>query len=254
MTISALKEHCENIKNRIPTFRAWRVEAAYWDLIYLIALSEEIEASIADKDISEIAKTGDSREIDFVVLRHGQIATLLKALYIFGTIFINIMLSEVMDKPKMSLNNEFLKSKKHPLASLTMDKLLPAYCVVTYRNKVIAHHDKRRSSGYIFGLATGQHRLAPLPEQLSILQSSTAEILRLKSSYGGLIHELQTENNVFELLQILFHNIPIGEFGNINLDRGIIDRIAEEGGCKSMTSNEIMKALDTFIEAISSSI
>lgn len=252
MPISALKEYCERITNRISTFRSWRVEAAYRDLIHLMTLTEEIESSVAGKE-SEIVKTGDPRQIDFVVLRHGQIDTLLKGLYIFGTIFINIILAEVSDKPGMSLNR-FLESKKHPLTSLSTNKILPAYCVVAYRNKVIAHHDIRRRSGYIFGSASGQTRLVPLPEQVHILQNSVAEILRLKSFYGGAIPELQTEDNVFELLQILFHHIPIGEFGNINPHRRIIDRIVEKGGCKSMTSNEITKALDAFIEAISSSV
>ena len=94
----------------------------------------------------------------------------------------------------------------------------------------------------------------PFSEQffLSISQTSKAELVRLKSSYVGTIQELREEDNLFNLLDTLFYNIPIGEFGNINPDRKKIDRIAEEGGCKSMTCNEIMKAVDAFAEAIAS--
>jgi len=255
MTIFALEEYCTRIGSKMSTFRSRRVESAYKDLTHLAALAEEMEASIAGRDVIELAKVGKFEQASFVDQRHYQIVTLLKALYIFGNIFINIMLSEVMDKPRMSLN-EFLKLKKHPLISLPIDKILPVYCIAVYRNKVIAHHDVRRTSGHISGPGSGQHRLLPFSEQyfLSMSKSSQAELIRLKSSYVGTVQELTKEDNLLNLLEILFYNIPIGEFGNINPDRKKIDRIAEEGGCKSMTRNEIIKAVDTFTAAIASSV
>lgn len=54
---------------------------------------------------------------------------------------------------------------------------------------------------------------------ISISESSKVELVRLKSSYVGTIQELKDEENLFNLLEILFYNIPIREFGNINPNR-----------------------------------
>jgi hypothetical protein len=251
MTISELRNYCTILRSKISTFRSTRVESAYEDLFDLAALAEEIEASVADRDVFQLTEAVEYEEASFVVHRHHQIVTLLKALYIFSDVYISIMVSELIDKPGITLN-KFLSSEKHPLTNFPMDKILPAYCVVAYRNKVIAHHDVRRMPAHIMGPKSGQHRLVPMSERFYISESSVAELARLKSSYVDRVPELKNENNHFEQLKILFYNIPVGEFGNINADRKKIDRIAEQGGCNSMTCNEIMKALDAFTEAAAS--
>lgn len=249
MEKTVFRKNISSLVTKISTFRTRRVESAYEDLISLAIIAKEIEGNIAGQDIFDLNKVSDNQQVFSTIQKQGQIVALLKALYLFSNIFISILLGELINIKKISLIR-FLQSKNQMLTSLSMDKILPAYCIVVYRNKVIAHHDIRRMSSYTIGHGNVQFRFAPLPEDFHISNNSITELARLKSSYVSTVQDLRNVDNQFEQLKILFYNIPIGELGDINPDRNKIDHIAEEGGCTSMTRDEIIQAIDTFTKAI----
>lgn len=142
----------------------------------------------------------------------------------------------------------FLKIKDSPIR-LVLNSLLNAYCLVVYRNKIIAHQDIRRMYSYQTD-RFGDYRLAPLPDQLEIARGDGETLKILKEKHRGDIPDLATEENLFAMLRLLFYGVPIGEIGMINDDRKAINTIAERGGCPSMTRDEILRAVDDFSRAM----
>ena len=60
--------------------------------------------------------------------------------------------------------------------------------------------------------------------------------------------------DVYEQTEKLFYSIPLGPIGQLNPDRKKIDKIAEVNGCKSMSRNEIVMAMDTLIAEIADAV
>lgn len=244
MELSEFQYYLKTIKRKVPTFDELIVDSAYLDLVVLTKELERVQEEVIQINPFE------NDERDRIFLRYKLAFTLLKSLFIFADIFISLLISQSTNKLGSSLN-KFLKNPCVPLLNLSTDMILPAYCVVIYRNKVIAHHDFQRSDAYFISPTNNEIRLFPFIAQNRVLSSDNTIIENLKNKYIDSIENLRNEKNYPEILRILFHGIPIGGFGKeINKDRVVINRIAEVGRCRSLSSNEILSAVDKFFLAI----
>jgi hypothetical protein len=177
------------------------------------------------------------------------LSTYFKALFVFADIFVSVLLSETVGKPGLTLN-KFIDKPHPPLLKLSMNQLLPAYCIVIYRNKAIAHHDVKRRHSYKWSSNEKHMVLVPMPEQFHIAKADVLALLRLKSKYETVIPDLAEKTNHYILLKALFYGIPIGSLGAVSDDRKEINSIAERGGCESLTPDEVVEALDRFAMAV----
>lgn len=221
-----------------------RIALAYQDLVDMATLAEVLE-----RDSLMSGRDSDDHTIVARIQFTRFLVTILKALYMLADIYISIFLHEALGKPTdgMSLI-KFLNRKNSPLRP-AIDSILSAYCLVVYRNKIVAHQDIRRTYSYETDRARA-YWLAPLPDQLSIAHADGEKLKILKEKYGCHIPGLVTEENLFVMLRLLFYGVPIGEVGGISKDRQAIDAIAERGGCPSMTKDEILRAVDGFSSAM----
>ena len=221
-----------------------RIALAYQDLVDMATLAEALERD-------PLMSRGSSD--DHIIVARIQftrfLVTILKALYMFADIYISTFIHETFGRPTNGMSLiKFLRSKDFPLRP-DINSILSAYCLVVYRNKIIAHQDIRRRYSYETDLS-GAYRLAPLPDQLEMSQADGEKLKTLKEKYRSHIPGLATEENLFVTLRLLFYGVPIGDIGVISKDREAINDIAERGGCPSMTRNEIIKAVDDFSSAM----
>ena len=226
-----------------------RVEAAYNDILDIVNISAKKEVEIGKLDIFELGEKATEDQIIEFHHEHRAIVTLLKAAFIFSDIYVSVLLSEILCQPGTSLN-AFLNKPQKPLLSLSVEEILPTYCVVVYRNKVVAHHDVQRQYSYLLATELKGSRLIPYSEFFQVTKSDIPLIMKLREAYKASIPSLLTEKNQWNLVRILFYNIPIGKLGAISQDRKQINRIAENGGCTSVSRQEIIEAIDRFTLAV----
>lgn len=249
MTISEFEQRViAPLREKERSLDGQRIALAYQDLVDMTALAEVLERGSLMS-----GKDSDDHAIVARVQFTGFLVTILKALYMFADIYISTFLHEVFGRPTggMSLI-KFLERKDSSLRP-AINSIHNAYCLVVYRNKIVAHQDIRRTYSYETDLS-GDYRLAPLPDQLAIAQADGEKLKTLKEKYGSHIPGLAAEENLFIMLRLLFYGLPIGEIGTINEDRKAINAIAERGGCTSMTRDEILRAVDDFSSAMISAV
>ena len=287
-------KYCDILDKKISLFNYSRLSSSYNDILLLNSLSEEVERDIVQFcDHRDLHTSEDEKAIQTYHLKQSQGATLLKAIYAFSDVFIKILLGEVSQietksKGEMSLGkfiNNFSKevpmNQQTLLKQISVDKLLPVYCIAVYRNKIIIHHDKTRIMGFYHSGKDRQCRITPYPENgepretalgLSFSEDTEKKFTILWDKYCDQILET-SKNNYFKKflfsreeilkqisagekigrniqIEMLFYNLPIGNYDEICEDRFLINRIAEEGLCESMTRDEIINALDIFIKEI----
>ena len=219
----------------------WRTESAYNDLLKLQEISEDIEAKLSGVTSADLPW-------------FSKLTTLLKAHYVLADVFVRIFLGEATGKNDLSLH-ECLTNKYLP--KLSLEDILPAYAVITYRNKVIVHHDSvRNPASFTVDENPKEYRLLPLPLPAgNIVQND--ELNTLWNKYQSSMLEQQPADN-FDGLRILFASVPITlcphpqNIKRLKIcgDRETIDGIAETGGCLSMTRQEILSAIDQFALAV----
>jgi hypothetical protein len=249
LNIASLEAYFQQIKNEMPRFRDNRVKWAYTDLLNSVNFANELIDDVKDEDIFELATNRETDKLQFVLKYYNRQAILLKAIYMFASIFVSILVGETTNSSELSLR-KFIDKPKSTLQTLSVEQILPAYCVIVYRNKVITHHDLSRMNPNFPGSKGKMIYLVPFPEDFHIAKTNVTKIYELKEKYKETITELHNENNQFNLLRILFYNIPIGELGKLNPDRQEVDEIVEAGGCPSMSPDEILAAIDQFLVAV----
>jgi hypothetical protein len=223
LVVQPLTAHCQSLN-------PFRVRTAYEDLQNAYALVQEFQGEAGFHRAAQI---------------YSRLSTYFKALFVFADIFTSVLLSETVGKPGLSLN-KFIDKPHPPLLKLSTSHLLSAYCIVIYRNKVIAHHDVKRLHSYKWSSNEKHMVLVPMPERFHIARADALALLRLKSKYETVIPNLAEKTNEYVLLKALFYGIPIGSLSLITDDRKEINAIAERGGCESLTPNEVVEALDKF--------
>jgi hypothetical protein len=245
MTISEFEQRViAPLREKKRSLDGQRIALAYQDFVDMATLAEALE-----RDSLMSRRDGDDHTIVARMQFTRFLVTILKALYMLADIYISTFLHEALGRPAGGMSIiKFLKRKDSPLRP-AINSMLSVYCLVVYRNKVIAHQDIRRTYSYETDLS-GSYRVAPLPGQLDIAKADVEKLKMLKEKYGYHIPGLVTEENLFVMLRLLFYGVPIGEVGDISKDRQAIDAIAECGGCPSMTKDEIIRAVDDFSSAM----
>lgn len=216
-----------------------RIENAYEELATIYELIHKYQADAVKLNSSDPDFRGNMR---YLALLH-------KVLFLFADQFVTSILSEAVGERGLTLK-KFLKNPRPPLSNLSPTKVLSAYTIVVYRNKIIAHHDVKRIYGLKWCRNLEHFTLAPLPEHFHVAKSDAESLQRLKSKYMNDIAGIEFENNQFAQLNLLFYGIPIGSLRNINMDRQKVNEIAKRGGCESLTSAEVMKAMEEFSCAV----
>lgn len=242
LVVEPLTAHCPNLNG-------FRVVIAYEDLQNTYALVQEFRIEVGNHDIFEAAESGGEEAVHRATQIYSRLSTHFKALFIFADIFASVLLSETVGKPGLTLN-KFIDKPQPPLLKLSISQLLPAYCAVIYRNKIIAHHDVKRLHSYKWSSNEKQIVLVPMPEQFHIAKADAIALLRLKGKYEAVIPNLAEKTNQYILLKALFYGIPLGSLGLITDDRKEINAIAERGGCESLTPEEVVEALDKLAMAV----
>lgn len=237
------------LKDNIENFTYSRIESSYKDLLNLSDIFSEISSQINYRDQLKYLKSNNQDKLDELHFLESKLVTVLKAFYMFSNVFVIQLIGETSGKMGLSLKKLINKSDTF-LSDICTDDILPMYCVSEYRNKIIEHHDFSRYYTYKIIKEAKNLRLVPFAKLFHINKDDKEAVQSLKEKYKSLIPKLRNEDNYFELLKILFYNIPLGSLGEINPDRKLIDKISERGGCESMTYFEILEAVDKFSDAI----
>ena len=167
--IELRKEIIERLNFSSDSSEHHRIETAYQDFINIVEISEEMEANYTNIDVFELADSGEEKQVKEIFDMRQRNITLLKSAYIFADIFISVLLGEIVGKPGITLN-KFLAKPLEPLLSLSVNEILPAYCAVIYRNKIIAHHDVQRHYAYTSAVSSSDYCLLPYSEFFSCFQ------------------------------------------------------------------------------------
>lgn len=177
-----------------------RIESAYQDLLNITAVYSEMGSGI---DPIHLYEAGRNDEAAKAMWQERCLVTLLKAAYQFSDVFISTLLHEITGWPTDGMTlNKFLTSKQLPI-TLSLDSVLPAYCAIVYRNKIIVHQDFYRMYWYR-RRAGGKLQLEPVPQFIHISKEDAEILQRLREVYMSTIPGLSDENNQFMQLRLLF--------------------------------------------------
>ncbi len=235
-------------RHDLPDLAESRIRTAHQDLALADTLGQELQDSVRGRDWAVFDLN--------VFVRDRQQTMLLKAVYSFASIFIAVLLSELAKSGspgrEITLTQRTKDRKRlvvqEVLPALDLNAVLPAYCVVQYRNKLVSHHDVPRYGGSR-GDRDGTVRLLPIRGEFDIDEADAEVLSRLTAKYPELIKNLAVPGNLFQQLNALFYGIPLLEAGMINPDRIAVDAIIERGGCDSLSRQGVVAAADTFAVA-----
>lgn len=256
MKIEALQKKLKQISKTY--FNDFRVQTTYGDVQNLISLISCIKADVKVKDfqdlIAETMSGGDESELLLQLEKKRQLGTLLQALYIFSDIFINVFLQEILDKRDARNGTESMLKKyyeKLTASEQKQEKFLPAFCIVSYRNKIVVHQDQYRANGSGMD-ADGKVKLVTFkgPFQTSFDQDKINSVKELKQKYLQVIPDLGQNENEPTVLTTLFYNVPVYHVSQFNNDRAELQKLIETGGCDSYDDEQLVEHLDEFINTI----
>lgn len=242
-------------------FDIMRIEALYRDTIQTIKRYDEKIKKDNKKNIDPVElkinyiKKGKQSEAIEIEEYTSTLLFYLKTMYIFADIFINTLLKEVYNIPDdvymsyYKFINEYVKTRNIDF-KISEELKLKLYCICIYRNKIIAHHDVLRSTGFSSSIA-GEIRLLSFPKNSSPSEADIKKIEELKKKYENQIPSLKNTSDFYNLLEILYYNVPLYDKNGINTDRrdkvGGLDGIIERNGCPSYTIDEIMEIINQSI-------
>lgn len=220
------------------------IETVLGDINNIHALIHEIIDDIKTDDAFKLLANGDQKRAEYIFYREKQIYSLLKSLYVFSDVFINLVI--VLKTNKEKLEDLLLDSNSPSWVNCT----LPIHCIKIYRNRFLIHLNELRSAATSRNMnQLYSHRLVPI--NLDWDSASTNGLLELKRKYSSDIPELVNEGSKFELLRIMFYKIPVRIGNQYNkADRDKVNKLAEKFGVKSQTCCEIQETIDDFIEII----
>lgn len=221
------------------------LDSAYRDLLDASEMADEIE-----NVLSSTESGGDAFR-----RRKRHLLTLLKTAYGSAETFVNAFLHEISARPSDGMDlYRFLRLTEPPI-SLPSESILPAYCAVAYRNRILARHDIHNM--YSFDRRSdGRFRLEPYPCHRHISREDAGVLLRLREGHKSYTPELADQHDHLDWLHTLFYRVPVrtGDSGGIGGDREEIDRIAGRCGCPSMSMDELIAAVDKFSLAVVDSL
>lgn len=218
------------------------IRTAYSDALAFVAVMVELENQAPWKRLHEV-DPGEALRLANVYL---MLASQLKALIVFASLYVDVFLNALAGFPKepTDLSRELRGNPKCPFDVKSIDDhvLVQVLCNRIFRNKIVVHHDVIRIYGHLID-EDGSIRLSPMIKNLAPPSSTEIQAIDLLArKYVSSVPGLATENNYFEKLNLLFYGVPA-----TCPDRGkILEDLAERGGVKSMYRKQIVKAVDDF--------
>lgn len=231
----------KEVSTRTAAFPSGDLHETYYDVLQICAEIGSLEnRRLGEVLFSENISVGVKQSAYY---QYRLISVFLKSGFMLSDIFISKFIGAVHGRPWMSMHT-FVREGNCRFNDLTQEELLPAYCVAAYRNKLVAHYDERRMGSYTTA-ADGSRTLSPLPDAFYIDMGDVDELRRIQRKHQGVLPHLAGIDNHFELLNALFYSVPVQVRGE-NLDRKVVDRIAQKGGCESKPARYLVVAIDSF--------
>ena len=225
------------LKNKWKAADYPRIRAHYQDALSMAQMVHELEkAPFA---------LGTTQSIE----HSNKISSCLKALFHLSAVYFSVVLHELSKRPPRASSLQIFVQKPTISNNNRRNQLLGAYCVELYRHKLVTHHDCYRIGGSTRS-PDGIWRLRPTTPSLSAINALQRELTILKTRFGPKIQGLPKENNLPEIAKLLFYGIPLPTAWTSLCDRKRINNVVEEIGCASMSSTEVVTALDAFSKAI----
>jgi hypothetical protein len=240
------------LKAHINDIDPLHIKVAYEDMMNIAAVALQFEQEGNINRLIEILEEGNKDEANLVYWKNRCSYSLLQAVYTFADVFINVALREIHNRSRKDWPlDQFCKL----ISPLGMDEEIvrDTWCIKKYRNVIVIHWSINRMHAY-HGDASGEHRLSPIPKGFNVDNEDSIKINSMYEKYKPLYPDLTNSPNYFERLRGLYYRIPLGEANKVNPDRKKIDRIAEKGGCDSMTIREIGKIMQSFITELSNAV
>jgi hypothetical protein len=244
------------LKAHIPNIDPLHIKVAYEDMMNLAAVTLQFEQAGNMSKFIEIVEAGNKDKATLIYWKNRCSYSLLKAVYAFADVFINVSLQKTYNKVFKKPSSTWpLKEFCKLVLQLGMDKEIVrnVWCIKKYRNMMIIHWDIDRIHSY-HSDASGEIRLSPIPKDFKIGTKDSLKIGSMYAKYKPLYPELPDSENYYERLRGLYYRIPLIERNGVNPDRRSIDQIAEKGGCDSMTIPEIVEAIQSFIIGLSNAV
>ena len=236
----------QSFRNFVSDFEFSRCSGAYRDLINIQSIQKTLDSQVTVVDVFDPDIDNKLKNSYFHYVQKS--ATLIKSAYTIANIFVNIFLREITGRNKISLWN-FIQRHHKNFQKLNLDKILSVYCIVIYRNKIIAHHDVSRWDSISIDKNTGQVSYIK-PVSYSVPDRASDKLNKLKNKFTPKFQTLSNLNNIHEITEILFYKLPIGSMGKVSSERREIDNFAEKLGVKSLNIGEIIQGVDTFVNTI----
>jgi hypothetical protein len=227
-----------------PAIQYHNIDVAYSDVLHTVMVLDILKGQLLAHDLVNTAPAAENE----VQMLWDLMGTLLKALYAFVDVLVDVLFREIGVPPGRMSGKGFLK--RAPAWLIGLD-VLAVYATQVYRHKVIVHLDQPRIHVHEYH-PDGSLWLSP--SAVEVTAADGRRITELSAKYGRQIPRIASTANVREQLKLLFNGIPPwlpdGSEWRWNPDRDAIDEIAERVGCKSTTYDEILKAVDAFVVSV----
>src|SRR5579871_4007981 len=147
---------------RVPSVDASRLRVAYEDISSLARVHHELSLRCAGKDLAELTATGHSEQAQQLVLDGQAQAAQLKALYAFADVYFLALLHEARGRPLQQMTAVRFAEKDPKARQMAPEALLGAWCIGTYRARVLLQHEVPRTTTFTIS-ADERLRLIPMP-------------------------------------------------------------------------------------------
>jgi hypothetical protein len=215
-----------------------RVVVTFRDVIELVELHDEAATGAHAIDTRDWAKLDES-EGEKLVKRGWRADALHRSVIEASHRAMSVLLHELTGRPTHEVPVQKQLERPSSAKFEHRDAWQGLYCLATYRNKIVTHHEVPRKTGGALTDRDGIRRLAPLPEDFHVSKPDARRLREIRDSTSVAVGE-----NDFDLLEKLFYAIPV-TFGGPQSDfRREIDKIAERGGVKSPTVPDILNWLE----------
>jgi hypothetical protein len=237
--LTPLREHRAVIKYH-------NIDVAYSDLLHTVMVLDILKTELLAHDL---VNTRPAAENEIRLLRD-LMGTLLKALYAFANVLIDVLFREIGVPSQAGRMSDMKFLKEAPVWLKGLD-VVAVYATLVYRHKFIIHLDQPRVHAYSYHPDGG---VWLVPTAFDVSPAVGLRVAELNAQYGRQIPGVAATQNIREQVDLLFYGIPPWRSDGLgwkwNPDRDAIDGIADRVGCTSMTHDEILRVVDTFVVSV----
>jgi hypothetical protein len=240
----------------VPSVDAHRLRLAYEDCLSFARVYRQLgsrpgEPGIPYRELEALMVAGETEQAHELLLAQQARAAQLKALYDAADDFLTLFLNEARGRPLRQMTLSRFSERSPAARALAPDALRGAYCVHTYRARVMREHESPRMLGFE-STADGELRLVPLSPTTARVSADDAAALAELARAQPVTPDPGLALAPPALLTALFHGMRVLDAeGNIASARLAVDALAERGGCSSATPAGVVEAIDSFASSVS---